>query len=84
VRDNEEEVEKGQMEIDGATFPSPLPPYIPPKKPYEKLVKESKDAKYDIFTTLMLESMLFNGETLGMILQLKFTDYDFNDRKKYP
>lgn len=34
VRDSEEEAEQACIEIDGIKFLSPLPPYIPPRKPY--------------------------------------------------
>lgn len=65
-------------------FPSPLPLYISPRKLDAKLVRELKDAKYGTFTPLLPESVLISGEIIGKVLQLKFTDYDFNDRKKYP
>ena len=72
------------MEINGATFPSPLPPYIPSRKLDTKPVKESKDAKYGTFTPLFSKSVPFTRETLGKIPQLKFMDYDFNEKNKYP
>jgi len=71
------------MEMDGTAFASPLPLYIPPRKPDEKLVTESKDAKYGTFTPLLSESVRFIGGNLGNILQLKFMDNYFNDRKNY-
>jgi len=45
------------MEIDGTVLLSPLPPYIPPRKENEKLVKESKGVKYDTFKPLFLNSV---------------------------
>lgn len=85
VKDNEEEAEHTkEMETGGEAFPSPLPPHIPLKKPNAKLVKDSKDEKFGTFTPLLPEKVPFNGELLVKILQLKFVDYDFNDRKKYP
>lgn len=84
VRESEEEVEQGKMETYGAVFPLLLPPYIPPRKPNEKLVKELKHAKYGTFTPLLSESVQFTRETLLKILQLKFMEYDFNDINKYP
>lgn len=72
------------MEIDSDTFPFPLPPYIPLRKPNAKPVKDLKDAKFSTFTPLFPGLVPFTGELLRKILQLKFTDYNFNDRNKYP
>jgi len=60
-----------------------LPSYIPPRKTNTKLAKDTKDAKYGTFTPLFPEDMLFEGEILGNILQLRFIDNNFNDRTKY-
>lgn len=72
------------METEGATISSPLPPYFPPRKPNAKLVKDSKDVKYETFTPLLPEKVPFEGQLLGKIPQLKFTNSDFNDWNKYP
>lgn len=72
-----------QVETGGTTF-SPLPPYITLRKSKEKPIKDSKDENFDTFTLLLPKKVPFTGELLGKIPQLKFTDYGFNDRKKYP
>jgi len=83
VIDGEGEMEEVQMETCGIEF-SLLPPYIPLRKPNSKPVKKLKDVKYDTFTPLLREKVPFSGEVLGKIPHLKFADYNFNDRKKYP
>lgn len=60
-----------------------LPPDLPPRKLNTKLVKETKDVKYAIFTPLLPEKIPFEGELLKTIPKLKFEDNDFNDHKKY-
>ena len=55
VRDSEGEPELEKMEIDGETFSSLLPQYIPPRKRDAKPVTDSKDSKYGTFTPLLLE-----------------------------
>lgn len=65
VRDSEKETEHSkQMETQGPTFPSPLPPYIPLRKPNAKLVKDSKDANFGTFTPLLPYEVPFMGELL--------------------
>jgi len=41
------------MDIGSEEFPSPLPPYIPPRKMNSKLVKYSKDEKLGTFMPLL-------------------------------
>ena len=77
-------MEEIQAEEGGAMFISPLPSYISLRKPSAKPVKDSKDVKYGTFTPLFPEVVAFSGDILGKIPKLKFTDYDFNDRNKYP
>lgn len=61
-----------------------LLPFILSRKSNAKLVKDSKDAKSGTFIPLLPEEVPYMGELLGKIPHLKFIDYDFNDRKKYP
>lgn len=72
------------MEIESTTIPSPLPPYLPPKKPNAKPIRDSKDVKCGAFTPLILEKIPFEGELLRTIPQWNFKDNNFKDQKKYP
>jgi len=55
------------MEVESATILSLLPPYLPPKKPNAKPVRDSKYTKYGTFTPFLLEKIPFEGELLGTI-----------------
>jgi len=76
-------VEEIQAEEGGAKFISPLPSYILPRKPNAKSLKNAKNVKYGKFTPLFPKDVPFEGETLRKILQLKFTNNDFNYQTKY-
>ena len=72
------------MQTKDKEIPIVLPPYMPPRKPNSKMVKEPKDGKFDMFTPLLLEEVQFEGEVLGRIPQLNMEDWDFNNQRKYP
>lgn len=72
-------MEEIQVDEGDAVFILPLPSYILLRKSNAKPVKDAKDVKYGKFTPLLPEDVLFEGDILGNIPQLKFTDNNFND-----
>lgn len=72
------------MQIEEEEISAVISHYMPPRKPNAKPIKEPKDGKLDVFTVLLHEEVLFEGEVLGRIPQLKMEYLDFNDRIKYP
>lgn len=68
------------MEKEDEDIPVVLPPYMPPKKPNAKLVKEPKEGKTSTYTPLLQGEVPIDGEVLGKIPQLNMEDWDFKDR----
>jgi hypothetical protein len=58
--------------------------YIPSRKPSTKQVHLQKDAKYFLWSHLIPEGVIVEGDMLGLIPTLKYVDHDITDEKKFP
>jgi hypothetical protein len=58
--------------------------YIPPRKSSTNLVNLQKEEKYDLVEPEIPPGVIVEGDMLGAIPSLKFTDHDLSDEKKFP
>jgi len=63
---------------------SPLPPYMPLRKPALKVAKDLDTIKFNVFEMLLLEEVPIEGELLAKVPHLHMEYWDLNDLEKFP
>jgi len=82
---DEEQLHGGIREIDTEeadpiTHP---PPYIPPRKATAKAPKDLDSVKFMVSTPLLLENVLFEGNLLAHIPNMKMEDWDMGHHERF-
>lgn len=82
---DEEELTSGFVDIrvDEVEQISNFPHYMMSRKLTTKVTKDLDSIKYEIFTPLLLEAMLIEGELLAKVPNLCMEDWDLNDNCNY-
>jgi hypothetical protein len=57
---------------------------VPPRNPTTKQVRLPKEPKYDLVTPMIPPGVTVEGDMLGAVGSLKFSDHDLADLKKFP
>ena len=62
----------------------PLPPYILPLKKTARKVRLPQNARYPMLSAPILKGVIKEGDMLGKIPRMKYSDHDLSDRNKFP
>lgn len=83
---DEEELHKGIEEIDVEDVEpiTQLPKCISPRKSTAKVPKDPDSVKFMVSTPLLVEIVLFEGQLLAWIQNLKMEDWDLGDHDNFP
>lgn len=83
---DEEELKVGTKDIhrEEVVLITQLPPYVPPRKSIAKVAKDPNSEKYKVFTPLLLEDVVVEGDLLAWVPFLKMEDWDLGDHLKFP
>jgi hypothetical protein len=57
--------------------------YVPPRKPTKKLVRLPKEPKYDLITPVIPLGVSIEGDMLGAVGSLRFSNHDIEYMKKF-
>jgi hypothetical protein len=58
--------------------------YVPPRKLIEKQVILQKEVKYNMVTLVIPLGVTIEGDMLGEIENMRYSDHDLGDLKKFP
>lgn len=81
IAEEDEDMEEDIQPIHSA---KKLSTYVPPWKGKTKVPKDLDETKISLQTPLLPDDIMFEGTHLGLVLTMKFEDWDLVDHKKFP